>query len=76
MSVVTHPMFGDAWEAYVGIEDEPPNLMALKAALAAVAPLIAKAERERCIAIARNWSRNGQSPTAHGIIMGIEGDTP
>ena len=42
--------------------------------LAAVAPLIAKAERERCIAIAHKWSRDGQSPTALGIIIGIEGD--
>jgi hypothetical protein len=43
-------------------------------ALAAVAPIIAKAERERCIAIAHKWSRDGQSPTALGIIIGIEGD--
>ena len=42
--------------------------------LAAVAPLIAKAERERCIAIAHKWFRDGQSPTALGIIIGIEGD--
>ena len=43
-------------------------------ALAVVAPLLAAQERERCIAIAHKWSRDGQSPTALGIIIGIEGD--
>jgi hypothetical protein len=85
MSVVTQEMHSAVLGAYMNRlmtemradsdgELDIPSRDEVEFILAAVAPLIAKAERERCIAIAHKWSRDGQSPTALGIIMGIEGD--
>ena len=44
---------------------------AIRAALAVEEQEVREDEREGCLAIVATWSREGHSPTAHGIDEGI-----
>ena len=67
MSVVTEEMVLAALDAYSENEWRT-SASAMRAAIAAVAPLIANAERERCAVIAENheWFVGGIGTTAPG----------
>jgi len=43
----------------------------MRAALSVAERVVREDEREACLAIVAAWSRDGQSPTAHGIDEGI-----
>lgn len=45
--------------------------LAARAALSEAERVVREDEREGCLAIVAAWSRDGQSPTAHGIDEGI-----
>lgn len=58
------------WSALSEVAKEEWRLD-MRAALSVAEPVVREDEREACLAIVATWSRDGQSPTAHGIDEGI-----